>query len=87
MEEGDMSKDRDRMVYKRDDGKWANKRNDADKASSLHDTQREAEQAARDMLKNQGGGELITKGLDGKIRSKDTIAPGSDPNPPKDKEN
>ena len=38
------------------------------------------------MLKNQGGGELITKGLDGKIRSKDTIPPGNDPNPPKDKE-
>jgi hypothetical protein len=44
------------------------------------------EQAAKDMLKNQGGGELTTKGRDGKIRSKDTIAPGNDPNPPKDKE-
>jgi len=42
--------------------------------------------SAREMLKNQGGGELITKGRDGKIRSKDTIAPGNDPNPPKDKE-
>lgn len=39
------------------------------------------------MLKNQGGGELITKGLNGKFRSKDTIAPGNDPCPPKDKEN
>jgi hypothetical protein len=38
------------------------------------------------MLKNQGGGELTTKGVDGRIRSKDTIAPGKDPNPPKDKE-
>jgi hypothetical protein len=38
------------------------------------------------MLQNQGGGELITKGVDGKIRSKDTISPGNDPNPPKDKE-
>jgi len=82
----EMTKGRDRTVYKRDDGKWVNKRHDADRASSLHETQREAEIAARDMLKNQGGGELITKGLDGRIRSKDTIAPGSDPNPPKDKE-
>ncbi len=81
-----MTKGRDRTVYKRDDGKWVNKRHDADRASSLHDTQREAEKAARDMLKNQGGGELITKGLDGRIRSKDTIVPGSDPNPPKDRE-
>ena len=79
-------KGRDRTVYRREDGIWANKRNDADKASSLHDTQKEAEDAAREMLGNQGGGELITKGLDGKIRSKDTISPGNDPYPPKDTE-
>lgn len=82
-----MSKGRDRSVSRRSsDGKWANKRNDADKASSLHDTQREAEAAARQMLQNQGGGELTTMGRDGKIRSKDTIPPGNDPNPPKDRE-
>lgn len=81
-----MSKDRDRTVSRRPDGTWENKRNDADRASSLHRTQKEAEQAAKGMLKNQGGGELTTKGVDGKIRSKDTIAPGNDPNPPKDKE-
>jgi len=81
-----MNKGRDRTVSKRPDGQWANKRNDADKASSLHRTQKEAEGAARNMLTNQGGGELTTKGVDGKIRSKDTISPGHDPNPPKDKE-
>ncbi len=81
-----MSKDRDRIVYRREDGKWANKRNDASRPSSTHDTQREAEAEARRMLGSQGGGELTTKGLDGKIRSKDTIKPGNDPNPPKDKE-
>lgn len=81
-----MSKNRDRMVYRRDDGKWANERNDTDRASSLHDTQAAAEQAAREMLRNQGGGELTTKGRDGRIRSKDTIAPGNDPNPPRDRE-
>jgi len=81
-----MSKKNNRLVYKRKDGQWVNKKTNADKASSLHKTQYEAEQAARDMLKNSGGGELITKGLNGKIRSKDTIAPGNDPNPPKDKE-
>ena len=81
-----MSKDQDRTVFRNDDGDWANKRNDAGKASSVHKTQREAEQAARQMLGNQGGGELTTKGRDGKIRSKDTNSPGNDPNPPKDKE-
>jgi hypothetical protein len=38
------------------------------------------------MLKNQGGGELTTRGENGKIRSKDTISPGRDPNPPRDRE-
>lgn len=81
-----MSKGRDRTVYQRPDKVWVNKRNDADKASSLHKTQRDAEKAAKDNLKNQGGGELTIKGTDGKIRSKDTIPPGNDPNPPRDKE-
>lgn len=81
-----MSKKTDRNVYQRTNGKWANKAQGNDKASSLHGTQQEAEKAARDMLKNQGGGELITHGRDGKIRSKDTIAPGNDPYPPKDTE-
>lgn len=74
-----MAKDRDRVVYRRDDGQWVNKRIDADRASSLHSTQTEANQAAREMLKNQGGGERTTMGRDHKIVSKDTIAPGHDP--------
>ncbi len=81
-----MSKDRDRTVYRRDDGHWANKRNDADKASSTHDTQGAAEKAAKEMLQNQGGGELTVMGRGGLIRSKDTIPPGNDPNPPRDTE-
>lgn len=81
-----MSKGRDRVVSPRPDGQWANKRNDADKASSLHPTQREATQAAKEMLRNQGGGELTTLGRDGRINSKDTIPPGNDPNPPRDRE-
>lgn len=78
--------DNDRMVYRREDGKWVNKLNDSERASSLHDTQGEAIEQARENLVNQGGGELSVKGLDGQIRSKDTIAPGNDPNPPRDSE-
>ena len=59
-------KGQDRIIFKNSDGNWANKRNDADKASSVHKTQKEAIEAAREMLKNQSGGELITKGEDGK---------------------
>lgn len=80
-----MSKN-DRTVFKRLDGTWVNKRNDADRAGSLHSTQKDAERAAREMLKNEGGGELTTKGENGRIRSKDTIAPGNDPFPPRDRE-
>ncbi len=80
-----MAKDQDRFVYRTPDG-WANKRNDAGKASSVHQTQQQAIEAAKQMLHNQGGGELSVQGRDGQIRSKDTIAPGNDPNPPRDRE-
>lgn len=38
-------------------------------------SQKEAEKAAKKMLKNQGGGELTTAVRDRKFRSKDTIKP------------
>lgn len=81
-----MSKPQDRTVYELPDGKWANKKNSADKPSSTHDLQSDAIAQAKKDLKSDGGGELTVKGKDGKFRSKDTIAPGNDPNPPKDKE-
>ena len=76
----------DRTVSRRPDGTWANKKDGADRAGSLHETQAEAAREARRMLEESGGGELKVKGLDGRIRSKDTIAPGSDPFPPRDRE-
>lgn len=76
----------ERSVYRGKDGLWRDKRDDAAKAAGRHRTQAEAKKAARRHLKNDGGGELKVMGLDGKIRSKDTIAPGNDPNPPKDRE-
>jgi hypothetical protein len=81
-----MSKPQDRTVYRRPDGQWANQRQDAERASSLHPTQRDADQAARENLRHQGGGEVTTMGLDGRIRSKDTIAPGHDPRSIRDTE-
>ena len=75
-----------RTVSKRPDGSWANKLDGADRASSLLDTLAAAAAAEKRMLQKAGGGELKIKGVDGQIRSKDTIAPGNDPNPPRDKE-
>jgi PAS domain-containing protein len=46
----------------------------------------DADRTAREMLRTQGGGEVTTVGRDGVIRSKDTIAPGRDPFPPRDRE-
>lgn len=78
-----MSKGKDRTVSQRDDGQWANKRNDADKASSLHKTQAEAYKAARSMSENQGGGEITVQGRDGKFVTKNTVPPARDPFPPR----
>ena len=78
-----MSQSNDRTVSQRSDGQWANTKDGASRASSLHATQQEAIAAAREMLQHAGGGELKIKGVDGTIRSKDTIAPGNDPFPPK----
>ena len=75
-----------RTVSKRPDGSWQNKRDGAGRASSVHDTQAQAAAAAKQMLQNAGGGELKIKGVNGQIRSKDTVPHGNDPNPPKDKE-
>ncbi len=76
-----------RSVYRDpSDQKWVNKADDAGRPASKHDKQSDAIDAARSTLVKQGGGELIVHGRDGVIRSKDTIAPGNDPNPPKDRE-
>jgi hypothetical protein len=78
-------KGRDRTVYRKPDG-WAEKRNDAGRAGGIYKTQGEAIEAAKQTLHKQGGGELIVMGRDGRIRSKDTITPGRDPYPPRDRE-
>lgn len=69
----------DRTVSQRDDGQWANKKDGGQRASSLHNTQTQAANAARDALKKTGGGELKIKNEDGRIRAKDTIPPAKDP--------
>jgi hypothetical protein len=70
--------DKDRSVFRRSDGTWVNKLDGAERASSIHETQAEATATANEMLQNAGGGELKIMGLDGRIRSKDTVAPGNE---------
>ena len=75
-----------RSVFRRSDGKWANKRDDASKPASLHLTQKEAIEKAREQLEEYRGGELAVHGRDGRIRSKYTVPPGNDPHRPRDTE-
>lgn len=74
-----------RIVQQRKDGDWEVRAPKADRASAVTSTQAAAVNRARQILSNDGGGELTIKGEDGKIRDSDTVHPGKDPNPPKDR--
>lgn len=69
-----MRKKKGRTVYQRPDGSWAIKRNSAVRPSSVHATLLEAERLAKEMLRNEGGGLLVTLGMDKKVRSSRVIA-------------
>lgn len=65
--------------------KWQDKAAGASRAGSLHRTKAEAMRASRERLKRGGGGELTIQNERGVIIDSDTVAPGNDPNPPRDK--
>lgn len=69
-------------VTKRPNG-WAAIKEGASKAASVHGTQSEAQQVARELSANSGGGELVTHDEQGQIRQKNTIPPAKDPFPPR----
>lgn len=71
-----------RDVTPREDG-WAVSRPGSDRASAVLPTQAEAIARAKEILTNDGGGELRVHGKDGAIRDQRTITPGNDPYPPK----
>ena len=72
-------------VVKSPKGGWNVKRDNA-KRSSLHtDTQKQAEIKAKRFSANTGGGEVRIQGQNGRFRDSDTVPPGNDPNPPKDR--
>ncbi len=64
------------------DGGSAVRRDRSSRASSVHPTQREAEDAGRPATKRDGV-ELVIHGRDGRIRDSESY--GHDPNPPKDR--
>jgi hypothetical protein len=72
-----------RHVVPAEDEGWDVEKQDAQRASSHHDTQADAQKRAHDIVHNAGGGEVRTHGRDGKIRDTTTIPPGNDPHPPR----
>ena len=72
-------------VTRNPEGGWVAKAEGATRASSRHRTQAQAEAAAKRYAGSQGGGEVRIHRPDGTIRDSDTVPPGRDPNPPKDK--
>jgi hypothetical protein len=75
-----------RHVVPNPSGGWDVKKPGAERASAHLGTQAEADRRAAEILRNTGGGERVTHGRGGQIRSKDTIGPAKDPFPPRDKE-
>lgn len=73
-----MSKNNQHVVPHKDG--WAVKSEGGARASSVHDTQHEAIQQAREVAQNQRA-ELFVHGRDGQIRSRDSF--GHDSYPPK----
>lgn len=68
----------------KENDRWRVKREGADRVSDYADTQKEAEQLAKEHAKNSGGGEVRIHTPDGPIRDSDTVPPAKDPIPPRD---
>lgn len=81
-----MAKRNERHVVPNPEGGWDVVAPDAQRRSGHADTQAGAEQIAKRILGNQGGGEAVIHRRDGTIRDSDTVPPGHDPSPPIDKQ-
>lgn len=55
------------------------------RASATAATKKEAEQIAKRIVRNAGGGEVTFRDHLGRISDSDTVRPGKDPYPPRDK--
>ncbi len=75
-----MPKKKNIHVFLSHDG-WVVKHEDDNRSISIHETKREAEDAARKLARNAKG-ELVIHNRDGRISSRDSYSP--DPLPPKE---
>jgi hypothetical protein len=74
-----MVNDNSRRVVPNANGGWDVKADGASRASAHTDTQADAINRGREIVRNAGGGELNIHGKNGAIRAKDTIPNGNDP--------
>lgn len=74
-----MAQPNKRIVQRRQDGKTEVRKPGSERASAIVDNQAKGIKRAREILGNDGGGELQVRGLNGQIRQQDTIAPANDP--------
>jgi len=75
----------ERHVVPNPDGGWDVVAPNAGRASAHVDTQAEGIDRAREIVGNAGGGEVVIHRPNGQIRDSDTVPPGNDPNPPRDR--
>lgn len=68
----------DYNVSKSDKG-WAIKGQENSRVSEYAPTQKQAYDRAREIVSNQGGGDISIHGLNGQIREKNTIPNSNDP--------
>ena len=74
----------ERHVVPNPEGGWDVRAPGARRSSGHAQTQGDAIDRAREIVRNTGGGEIVIHGRGGQIRDSDTVAPGNDPNPPRD---
>jgi hypothetical protein len=75
----------ERHVVRNPRGGWDVKAPGAKRSSAHVQTQADGIDRARRIVENTGGGEIVIHRPDGTIRDSDTVFPGHDPNPPKDR--
>ncbi|MBK8758345.1 MAG: DUF2188 domain-containing protein [Actinomycetales bacterium] len=81
----EMSSSNRRHVVPNPNGGWDVLAPGASRSSEHTSTQADAVGRARQIVGNAGGGEVVIHNRQGQIRDSDTVAPGNDPNPPRDR--
>jgi len=74
-----------RHIVRSPGGGWDVKKPGAERSSGHFELQSEAIGRAKEILGRAGGGEAVIHGRNNQIRDSDTVPPGNDPFPPRDR--